>query len=304
MTKGIILAGGSGSRLYPLTAVTNKHLLPVYDKPMIFYPLSTLMLGGIRDILIISTPDDLPRFERLLGDGTRWGINLSYASQPTPEGLPHAFIIGENFIGGDTVCLILGDNIFYGHGLPEMVRRATQSNEGATIFVHYVSDPERFGVVALRADGSVEAIEEKPAKPKSNYAAAGLYIYDAGVVKTAKGLKPSARGETEITDLNNAYLERGRLSVEIMGRGMAWFDAGTPEALAAASQYVYTIESRQNTRIACPEEVAFRMGYIDGSQLRELALPFETSPYGRYLLDLLDQVRIEGRTAKQSSGSD
>jgi len=301
MTKGIILAGGSGSRLYPLTAVTNKHLLPVYDKPMIYYPLTTLMLSNIREILIISTPEDLPRFERLLGDGTRWGITLSYASQPTPEGLPDAFIIGESFIGGDSVCLILGDNLFYGHGLPAMVGRAAQSNEGATIFAHYVSDPWRFGVVTLRADGNVEAIVEKPANPKSNYAVAGLYIYPAGVVEIAKTLKPSARGETEITDLNNAYLERGRLTVEVMGRGMAWFDAGTPEALAAASQYVHTIESRQNTRISCPEEVAFRMNYIDGSQLRNLAQPFAKSPYGQYLLDLLDQVRIKDRTAMQSS---
>ena len=294
MTKGIILAGGLGTRLYPLTAVTNKHLLPVYDKPMIFYPLTTLMLSGIREILIISTPDDIPLFERLLGDGGRWGINLSYAAQPSPDGLPDAFVIGQKFIGSDAVCLILGDNILYGHGLPEIVTKATQANQGATLFAHYVRDPQRFGVVTFRADGSVESIEEKPQRPKSNYAVAGLYVYDGEVVDIAKSLKPSDRGETEITDLNNVYLGRGRLHVEVMGRGMAWFDAGTPEALAAASQYVYTIESRQNTRVACPEEVAFRMNYIDGDQLRKLAEPLGNSRYGQYLLDLVEQEWGEG----------
>lgn len=285
MTKGIILAGGSGSRLHPLTLVTNKHLLPIFDKPMIYYPLTTLMLGGIRDILIISTPEDLPRFERLLGDGRRWGINLSYAEQPSPDGLPQAFLLGEDFIDGDRVGLILGDNIFYGHALPDAVRRAT-TNTVATVFAHTVRDAERFGVVEFDPSGRAVSIEEKPKIPKSNYAVTGLYFYGPDVCDVARGLKPSARGELEISDLNGIYLARGELMVERLGRGITWLDAGTPEALATAGQFVQTIESLQNTRIACPEEVAFRMGFIGREELMALAKPVAKSPYGSYLLDL------------------
>jgi len=288
MTKGIILAGGSGTRLHPLTLVTNKHLLPIFDKPMVYYPLTTLMLGGVRDIMIISSPDDLPRFERLLGDGNRWGIRLVYAEQPAPEGLPQAFTIGEDFIGDDRVGLILGDNIFYGHALPEKVRRAA-ANPTATVFAHTVRDPERFGVVSFDAQGRAVTIEEKPAKPKSNTAVTGLYFYNSDVCALSRQLRPSARGELEISDLNRLYLEQGELSVELLGRGITWLDAGTPEALATAGQFVQTIEALQNTRVACPEEVAFRMGYIDADQLAALAAPIAKSPYGTYLLELLDQ---------------
>ena len=293
MTKGIILAGGSGSRLHPLTLVTNKHLLPVYDKPMVYYPLTTLMLGGVRDIMIISTPDDLPRFERLLGDGTRWGITLRYATQPSPDGLPQAFTIGEEFIAGDRVGLILGDNIFFGHGLPDRIRAAAESNQGATVFAQFVRDPQRFGVVNFDAQGKAVDIEEKPVNPKSNYAVTGLYFYGPEVCDLARNLKPSPRGETEITDLNRIYLEQGRLDVEFLGRGMTWLDAGTPDSLATAGHFVQTIESLQNTRVACPEEVAFRMGYIDSDALRELARPVAKGPYGAYLLDLAERTIAE-----------
>lgn len=285
-TKGIILAGGSGTRLHPLTLVTNKHLLPIRDKPMIYYSLTTLMLGGIRDILIISTPADLPKFEALLGDGSQWGLALSYAAQPSPDGLAQAFIIGEDFIRGGPSALILGDNIFYGHGLPEMIEAAASREDGATVFAHYVRDPERFGVVSFGADGKVTAIEEKPNQPSSNYAVTGLYFYDSDVAELAKSLKPSPRGELEITDLNNAYLSLGKLDVEILGRGFAWFDAGTADALGDASQYVQVIENRQNVRIACPEEVAWRKGFIDLEQLSRLAAPYGNSAYGQYLIRL------------------
>lgn len=291
--KGIILAGGSGTRLHPLTLVTNKHLLPIYDKPMVYYPLTTLMLGGINEILIISTPDDLPRFKRLLGDGSQWGVRLSYAPQPSPDGLPQAFTIGEEFIGGSRVALILGDNIFYGHGLPELLRAAAGQPDRATVFAQYVSDPHRFGVVTFSRDGRVLDIEEKPKAPKSNYAVTGLYFYGPEVCDLARGLKPSARGETEISELNRIYLERGELDVRIVGRGMTWLDAGTPESLLVAGQFVKTIESLQNTRVACPEEVAFRMGFIDRAQLAEVLKPIATSPYGKYLQRLLDEMAFE-----------
>lgn len=287
--KGIILAGGSGTRLYPLTAVTNKHLLPVYDKPMIYYPLTTLMLAGIRDVLLISTPEDISRFEGLLGNGSQWGLSISYQVQPSPDGLAQAFLIGEEFIDGSQTCLILGDNIFYGHRLPDQLRAAAGRQVGATVFAQYVRDPERFGVVSFDADGRPVDIVEKPANPKSNFAVTGLYFYDSRVVDIARKLKPSARGELEITDINRTYLEMGELAVEVFGRGMTWLDAGTPDALATASQFVKVIENLQNTRIACPEEAAYRMGYIDGDQLRDLIRPIARSPYGCYLAALLEQ---------------
>lgn len=293
MTKGIILAGGSGTRLHPLTLVTNKHLLPIFDKPMIYYPLTTLMLGEIREILIISTPDDLSRFQRLLGNGAPWGMSISYAAQPSPDGLPQAFTLGEEFIDGQRVGLILGDNIFYGHGLPELVRKAADPHaKGASVFAQYVRDPERFGVVAFDRQGVAVSIEEKPKVPKSNYAVTGLYFYGPEVVGLSKGLKPSARGELEISDLNRLYLEAKTLSVELLGRGMTWLDAGTPEALATAGQFVQTIESLQNTRVACPEEVAFRMGFIDADQLTDLARPIAKSTYGQYLMNLASPERL------------
>ena len=295
MTKGIILAGGSGTRLYPLTLVTNKHLLPVYDKPMIYYPLTTMMLGGVRDILVISSPEDLPRLQRLLGDGANWGIRLEYAVQPSPEGLPQAFTIGERFIDGDRVGLILGDNIFYGHGLPDLIRATAADSTRATVFAQYVRDPHRFGVVEFDADGRPVSLEEKPAVPKSNYAVTGLYFYGPEVCELARGLKPSARGETEISDLNRLYMERGELSVQLLGRGITWLDTGTPDALATAGQFVQTIENLQNTRVACPEEVAYRMGFIDADQLERLALPVAKSPYGRYLMQLAEHKIPEGR---------
>jgi len=288
-TKGIILAGGSGSRLHPLTLVTNKHLLPVHDKPMIYYPLTTLMLGGIREILIISTPQDLPKFKALLGDGADWGLSLSYAEQPSPDGLAQAFIIGEEFLDGHSACLILGDNIFYGHGLTTILQSAKARTMGATVFAHYVRDPERFGVVSFDVDGNAVDIEEKPTNPKSNYAVTGLYFFDPDIVEIAKGIKPSPRGELEISDVNKAYLDRGQLKVELLGRGFAWFDAGTPEALTESSHYIHVIENRQCMSIASPEEVAYRMSFIGLDQLKKLAEPISRSGYGKYLLQIISE---------------
>ncbi|MBN2402974.1 MAG: glucose-1-phosphate thymidylyltransferase RfbA [Spirochaetes bacterium] len=289
--KGIILAGGHGTRLYPITHVVCKQLLPVYDKPMIYYPLSTLMLAGIRDILIISTPDDLPKIESLLGDGRNLGLSLNYKVQEVPRGLADAFIVGEQFAGNDKVCLILGDNIFYGHGLPELMKEASSHDRGATVFGYYVSDPERYGVVDFDADGKVLSIEEKPAKPKSNYAVVGLYFYDNTVVQKAKSLKPSARGEIEITDLNNVYLKNNELRVKLMGRGFAWLDTGTHASMIEAAQYVKTIEDRQGLKISCIEEIAYSMGYINEKQLRVVAEPLRKSGYGEYLLKILEMKK-------------
>jgi glucose-1-phosphate thymidylyltransferase len=285
--KGIVLAGGSGTRLYPLTLTISKQLLPVYDKPMIYYPLSTLMLAGIRDILVISTPHDLPRFEELLGDGSRWGVNFSYAEQPRPEGLAQAFIIGREFVGADNVSLVLGDNIFYGQGFGELLERAVSREEGATVFGYYVRDPERYGVVEFDGDGTVISIEEKPKSPHSHYAVTGLYFYDNQILDIAASLTPSGRGELEITDANLAYLEREELRVEVMGRGMAWLDAGTHESLMQSASFIETLELRQGLKIGCPEEIAYHRGYIDAEQLERLALTMSKNSYGQYLLELL-----------------
>lgn len=286
--KGVILAGGSGTRLYPLTKVISKQLMPVYDKPMIYYPLASLMLAGIRDILIITTPRDSESFQGLLGDGNQWGINLSYAVQPSPDGLAQAFIIGEKFLAGEGGALILGDNIFYGDGFSNLARRAANQEEGATVFAYYVSDPERYGIIEFDEKGNAVSLEEKPAQPKSNYAVTGLYFYDDSVVEKAKTLKPSARGELEITDLNKLYLQEGTLHVETMGRGYAWLDTGTHESLLQAASYVETVQERQGLKICCPEEIAYQLGYIDREQLIRLAEPLLKNEYGQYLIKILE----------------
>lgn len=288
MKKSIILAGGSGTRLYPATISVSKQLLPIYDKPMVYYPLSTLMLAGIKDVLIISTPTDTPRFEQMIGDGSDWGMNIQYAVQPSPDGLAQAFLIGETFLAGSPAALVLGDNIFYGHDFNKLLQRANERDHGATVFAYHVHDPERYGVVEFDDSGKAISLEEKPSQPKSNYAVTGLYFYDNQVVDITKSIKPSPRGELEITDVNRVYLEMGQLEVEVMGRGYAWLDTGTHDSMLEASQYIQTIERRQGLKIACPEEISFRNGWIDAAQIEKLAKPMLKNGYGQYLMRLID----------------